>query len=78
MSLWGALNDENVVRRYGIRNTHYGAFSEQQPVGMMARTPRLQPGSSEPAEAGGYDRAVHRPREKCPLSLPRNPYDRVR
>jgi hypothetical protein len=24
MSLWDALNDENVVRRYGIRNTHYG------------------------------------------------------
>ena len=29
MTLWGALNDENVVRRYGIRNTHYGSFSEQ-------------------------------------------------
>jgi hypothetical protein len=29
MSLWVALNDENVVRRYGIRTTHYGAFSEQ-------------------------------------------------
>ena len=30
MTLWVALNDENVVRRYGIRNTHYGSFSEQQ------------------------------------------------
>ena len=29
MTLWVALNDENVVRRYGIRNTHYGSFSEQ-------------------------------------------------
>ena len=31
MTLWDALNDENVVRRYGIRNTHYGSFSEQSP-----------------------------------------------
>jgi hypothetical protein len=29
MPLRVALNDENVVRRYGIRNTHYGPFSEQ-------------------------------------------------
>ena len=29
MTLRDALNDENVVRRYGIRNAHYGSFSEQ-------------------------------------------------